>query len=212
MNIAELYDTAPTPAAGADRALVPGERRSRAPIAETKRPVELPAASSHELVRPWRTAALVAGTIAAAELVVLIAVGAVLVAKPLSRTLQRHAEATALAPAKKQKPAEAARTRSTSTAARLTRSQTSVMVLNGNGRSGAAAGAATRLHNFGYVVAATGNARRQDYASSVVMYRAGYRGEALRLAHDLKIRVVGPLDGMRKGALMGGHLAVIVGA
>jgi hypothetical protein len=207
MNIAEPYDTALIRAAGVNC----GGRRSRAPIAETKRPVELSAASPHELVRPWRTAALVAGTIAAAELVVLIAVGAVLVAKPLSRSLQRHAEATAFAPAKKQAPAEK-RTRSTSVAARLTRGQTSVMVLNGNGRSGAAAGAATRLHNFGYVVAATGNAKRQDYASSLVMYRAGYRGEALRLARDLKIRVVGPLDGMPKSALMGGHLALILGA
>jgi hypothetical protein len=44
------------------------------------------------------------------------------------------------------------------------------------------------------------------------MYRGGFRGEALRLARDLHVKVVGPLDGMRPAALMGGQLAIIVGA
>jgi hypothetical protein len=62
------------------------------------------------------------------------------------------------------------------------------------------------------VIASTGNARRQDYASTVVMYRGGYRGEALRLAKDLHVKVVGPLDGLKPAALMGGQLALIVGS
>ena len=45
---------------------------------------------------------------------------------------------------------------------------------------------------------------------SVVMYRPGYRGEALRLARDLRIKIVGPLDGLRIGDLMGAHVAVVV--
>jgi hypothetical protein len=44
------------------------------------------------------------------------------------------------------------------------------------------------------------------------MYKGGYRGEALRLARDLHVKVVGPLDGLRPSALMGGQLALIVGA
>jgi hypothetical protein len=45
---------------------------------------------------------------------------------------------------------------------------------------------------------------------SVVMYRPGFRGEALRLARDLRIRIIGPLDGLSVGDLMGAHLALVV--
>jgi hypothetical protein len=62
------------------------------------------------------------------------------------------------------------------------------------------------------VIAGTGNARRQDYAATVVMYKPGFRAEGLRLARDLKAKVVGPLDGLKPSALMGGQLAVVLGA
>ena len=45
----------------------------------------------------------------------------------------------------------------------------------------------------------------------VVMDRPGFRAEGMRLAHDLGIKVVGPLDGIHAGALDGGQLALIVG-
>ena len=87
-----------------------------------------------------------------------------------------------------------------------------MLVLNGNGRTGAAAAAATQLHSLGYRVSGTGNAHREDYATSVVLYRKGFEAEGLRLAHDLQIRVTGPLDGLSTSALHGGQLAVILGA
>jgi hypothetical protein len=43
------------------------------------------------------------------------------------------------------------------------------------------------------------------------MYRAGRRGEALRLGRDLRIRLVTPLDGLRPRNLLGAQLAVVVG-
>jgi len=43
------------------------------------------------------------------------------------------------------------------------------------------------------------------------MYRGGHRGEALRLARDLRIRLVSPLDGLRPRELKGARLAVVVG-
>jgi hypothetical protein len=49
------------------------------------------------------------------------------------------------------------------------------------------------------------------YGRSVVMYRVGRRREALRLARDLRIRLVSPLDGLRPRDLLGGQLAVVVG-
>ena len=57
--------------------------------------------SAQELIRPWRTATLVASLVAALELVLLLGAAAILVAKPLAHSLQRHAVAAAYAPAKK---------------------------------------------------------------------------------------------------------------
>jgi hypothetical protein len=62
-----------------------------------------------------------------------------------------------------------------------------------------------------YLIAAVGNASRSDYRRSLVMYRPGYRGEAARLARDVGIRLVTPLDGLRRSQLMGAHVAVILG-
>jgi len=180
--------------------------------------VDAPFPTPHDLVRPWRRATLLAGLIAAVELVLLIAATAMLVAKPLSHAIRRHAEAVALAPSKQATQAKQAK----ETIRRLAtpppvgkprpRDRVRIMVLNGNGRAGAAAGEASKIHSLGYRVSGTGNARRSDYATSVVMYSPGYRAEGLRLARDLQVKVVGPLDGIRKGGLLGGQLAVVVGA
>jgi hypothetical protein len=43
------------------------------------------------------------------------------------------------------------------------------------------------------------------------MYRPGYAAEGARLGHDLHVRVIRPLDGMRTAKLMGAHLVLIVG-
>ncbi len=176
--------------------------------------MEVPASSVQELVRPWRTATLVVTAVAAVELVLLCGAGVLLLAKPLSRSLRHHAEVSAVASAKRaaRTPPAARRTTGSAPVPKLTRAQTSVIVLNGNGRSGAAAQGASTLHGLGYVVAGTGNARRQDYAATVVMYRHGFRAEGLRLARDLNAKVVGPLDGLKPSALMGGQLAVVVGS
>jgi hypothetical protein len=93
---------------------------------------------------------------------------------------------------------------------RLKRVDTSVMVLNGNGVPGAAHEAAARVRERGYSIGDVGNAKRTAYMRSVVMYRPGYRGEALRLARDLRIKIVGPLDGLRIRDLMGAHVALVI--
>jgi len=169
-----------------------------------------------ELIRPWRTATIVASLIAAVELVLLLAGAALLLAKPLSHALMRHAHSAAVVtPAKKTKAPAAAKPHPKPhpvAKPTLARSKTSVAVLNGNGRDGAAAAEASRLHGLGYPIASTGNARRQDYATSVVLYRPGYQAEGARLARDLDVKVVGPLDGMTRKALHGGELAIILGA
>jgi hypothetical protein len=171
--------------------------------------------AAEELVRPWRRATIVASLLAAVELVLLLGAGALLLARPLSHLLQRQAAAAAasrplkhhatraLVPVPKPKPVAKPK---------LARSELAILVLNGNGQSGAAGMAAGRLRHLGYRIAATGNAKRQDYATTVVLYRAGYAGEAARLAHDVGAKVVGPLDGLSPAALRGGQLAVIVGA
>jgi hypothetical protein len=173
--------------------------------------------TANELIRPWRRATFVVSTVAAVELVLLLGAATLILAKPISRALRDHASATASATKHEQKavPKTAPAVKRVTPAdpkPKLTRAQTSVIVLNGNGHEGAAAAGADRLRRFGYVIAGTENARRQDYAATVVMYRAGYRAEGLRLAHDLKVKVVGPLDGLAPSALQGGQLAIVIGA
>jgi hypothetical protein len=169
--------------------------------------------TSPEALRPWRTATLVATLVAAIELVLLVGAALLLLAKPLAHAMERHAQAAAVAPAKSVKK-ERAVVHHLARAAlpKLLRSQTGVFVLNGNGRNGAASTAAARLAGLGYHVPGKGNAARQDYATSVVMYRKGYEPEGRRLARDLHVKVVGPLDGLRTSALHGGQLVVVLGA
>ena len=82
-----------------------------------------------------------------------------------------------------------------------------MIVLNGSGRSGAAAASAERIRGVGYTIGSVGNAPRSDFARTIVMFRPGYRAEAVRLAADLKLKIVGPLDGLRRSDLLGAHLA-----
>jgi LytR cell envelope-related transcriptional attenuator len=164
-------------------------------------------AAARELVRPWRTATLVASAVAAVELVIILVAGVALVGKPLAEKMSDTARDRTLGV-----PAVASKTRPKvgSSVPRLSRIETTVMVLNGNGVTGAAHEAAARVGEHGYSIGEVGNAKRTDYMRSVVMYRAGYRGEALRLARDLRIKIVGPLDGLRVRDLMGAHVAVVV--
>ena len=156
---------------------------------------------------PWRTATLVASTVAALELVALLVLGVVLLAKPVSDHVRQAAEAKVLTPVKAT-PRRAAPVG----APKLTRARTSVIVLNGNGRAGAAAEGADAVRRFGYTIGTVGNAPRSDFTRTLVMYRPGYRPEALRLAKDLRVKIVGPLDGLRPADMLGAHVALIVGS
>jgi hypothetical protein len=173
--------------------------------------VDAPLLTPHELVRPWQRATAVAAAIAAIEFVFLLGGGVYLLAKPISHALRREAVASVKAPPSKQ-PRQATRRPTAPPVKTRPRDQVKIMVFNGNGVNGAAGSTAAHLHGLGYRIAGTANAGRQDYASSVVMYRPGFRAEGLRLAHELGVKVVGPLDGIGTGALRGGELAVIVGA
>lgn len=154
----------------------------------------------------WRTRALVAWAVAGVELVALLGVAAVLVLPSLVANFEGAARAHELAPA-------APRATPTRGQGRpiLSRSETSVVVLNGNGISGAASASADRVRALSYVVANVGNSPRPNSGRTVVMYRGGFDREAKRLAADLGVKLVGPLDGLRAPDLMGAHLAVVVG-
>jgi hypothetical protein len=151
---------------------------------------------------PWRTIAVVAAGIATLELLGLVAVGIAFLAKPVMH--RARTEATTSAAAAK-KPSRAP------VGPLLPRRAVSVTVLNGNGVSGAAAAEASRVRARGYKIRLVGNAPRSGYGRSVIMYRAGLRGEAQRLGRDLQIWLVSPLDGLRRRDLKGAKLAVVVG-
>ena len=165
------------------------------------------------LVRPWRTAALVAVAVAAVELLVLVVVGGALIAKPSTGTSSRPAAKTAAAKSPHHTTI-AVKTphRAAAPAAHLARGKVTVLVLNGNGRQGAAASTASRVSRHGYRIGDVANAPRSDFTRSLVMYRKGFEGEGRRLAHDLGIGIVGPLDGLRASQLHGAHAVVVVGA
>jgi hypothetical protein len=163
-------------------------------------------------VRPWRTATVLIAVVAAIELVLLIVAGGALLARSAvddARPANKSKPAaTATAPPAKAPAAPKAK----AVPAELPRRKVRVVVLNGNGRQGAAASAASRVSQRGYRIGVVGNAARHDYAQSIVMYRRGFEGEGRRLARDLGVKVVGPLDGMRQGQLHGAHAVFILGA
>lgn len=173
-----------------------------------------PLAAPDALVRPWRTAAFVAGAVALVELLLLLILGGGRLAGAVSDRIQLAASERANAPITRpavDKKRTAPRT-AAATAATRPRSRTVVLVLNGNGRTGAAAAAATRVRDEGYKVGAVGNAARSDFRRSLVMYRPGFEGEGRRLARDLHVKLVGPLDGMRIRDLGRAHVVFILGA
>ena len=180
--------------------------------------MQAPLLGSDLAFRPWRTATVVAGLIAIVEFVALVVLGAMLLAKPLSHAVLRQAESAASsAPVKKAavkvvKGTPAVPKHLGAVKPKLARAHTGILVLNGNGRTGAASAEAATLQHLGYPPATTANAARHDYATTVVMYRPGLRIEGIRLARDLHVKVVGPLDGLRPAALHGAKLVVILGA
>ena len=162
-------------------------------------------------VRPWRTATVLIAAVAAIELVLLVIVGGALLAKP---------EPAGRRAAPKAKAAASAVPRSEA-AMQGTRHE------GGPGRAAAAQGAGRRAqrqrppgrrrrggrtrHRKGYRIGLVGNAPSHDYPRSLVMYRRGFEGEAQRLARDLGVKVVSPLDGMRPAQLHGAHAVFILG-
>jgi len=157
----------------------------------------------------WRTATLVAGGVAAVELLLLLVIGLPMLGHSVSSHVRTAAEHKVFAPepaatAKQQAPKDTTRL--------LPRGKTEILVLNGNGRAGAAAQEGRKVHRLGYRIAGVGNASRTDYAQTIVMYRPGRRDEAQRLAKDLGAKVVAPLDGMRLRDMMGAHVALVLGS
>jgi LytR cell envelope-related transcriptional attenuator len=167
--------------------------------------------------QPWRTAALVATAVAAVELFILLLLGFVFGAKAFSdktttatvaaikREVPAAAASKAGTDAKPQQPVKHERS------GPLPRGKTSVVVLNGNGIPGAAAVSADRAHGLHYIVTATGNAPRTDFPRSLVMFRPGFKPAAARLAKDMGVKRVIPLDGIQKNDLQGAQLALIIG-
>lgn len=157
-------------------------------------------------VRQWRTAAIVLTGVAVVELVLLIVIGGAFLSRTDSETVAptKH-RATTVAKVKPMKSAPA-------TAQALPRRKVGVLVLNGNGRSGAASIAASQVTQRGYHVRGVANAPTTEYSHSIVMYRPGFKSEGARLARDLDVTIVGPLDGMRPSQLHGAHTVLILGA
>jgi LytR cell envelope-related transcriptional attenuator len=172
--------------------------------------VDHPLAAPEALVRPWRLAAFIAAAVATVELLILLAIGGGALLDSVSHRLEREAQQRALEPAAK--PKTASTSKQAKATPELPRRRVVVRVLNGNGRTGAAAAAAARVRGRGYKIGFVGNAPRTDFATSLVMFKPGFAGEAQRFARDLRVKRVGPLDGVRPGELGRAHVVFILGA
>ena len=174
-------------------------------------PVDHAAPTPSDLVRPWRTATLVLTGVAAVELVLLVGAGAVLLGRKLApHVTHAHAARTTVHPKPHPVRIHVPKPQPVGVA-RVPRGRTTVIVLNGNGHTGAAGSEARSIRAKGYPVSHVGNAGRTNYPRSLVMYRPGFRAEGFRLARDLGIRLVTPLDGLRPRALGRAKLTVVVG-
>ena len=167
-------------------------------------------------IRPWRSAALIAAGIAAIELLLLVVAGIAIFAKPFADHVEKTTAATVAKATAQLAPRPRVSTPSKPAAdpvpvAKLSRSETSVLVLNGNGRNGAAGEAAAVVQALRYLLAGTADAPRNDFARSMIMFRPGFEGEARRLADDVRVKRVAPLDGMKARDLQGAHVVLILG-
>ena len=160
-------------------------------------------------MRPWRTATLVIASLAAIELVLLVVAGSALVSRDEARATAKTATPATAAVARKLRTTSASVGK---VAVELPRRSVEVVVLNGNGRKGAAAATASRVSRRGYRIGLVGNAASHDYPRSIVMYRLGFAAEGKRLARDLGVPIVSPLDGMRPTQLAGAHAVLILGS
>lgn len=161
-------------------------------------------------VRPWRTAAVIAGAIALVETLILLVLGGGALAEAVSDRVQVAARENVRAAQSKPQPTR--RKPERIPAAKVPRRKVAVVVLNGNGRTGAAAAAASRVRGEGYKIRSVGNAPHTGFPRSIVMFRPGFAGEGRRLARDLGVKQVGPLDGIRPRGLRGAHAVYIIGA
>jgi hypothetical protein len=158
---------------------------------------------------PWRAAAVLAAGVALVELVALIAIGLVhlapkATAEPTPKTAAsvvrpRHVHVRVVH--KVHVPSVPLRPRS----------HVRVLVLNGNGVGGAASSEAARLEAQGYRIGGATNAERHDYARSMVMFVPGWAKEARRLAHDVGVRMVAPVDGLHPAQLRGSGVVLLLG-
>ena len=155
----------------------------------------------------WRTATFVVAGLAALELAALVAIGVAVLGRSVAHQVKDAAYAKAASVPTPTVPKQTA-----PGAPKLTRVETGVLVLNGSGVAGAAGAEADALRARGYLITNVGNADQQSSATrTLVMYRPGYRAEAARLARDAKARIVTPLDGMRREALLGAQVVIVVG-
>jgi hypothetical protein len=172
-------------------------------------PVNLPSS------RNWRVTALAAAAFAALELVLLVIIAIAAIGLPFAEEQKAQAQADVARSATEDQEARPERAKGGAHAAvpvaTQPREETSVVVLNGNGITGAADLAAVGVRKHHYVLTGTGNAPRSDFPRTLVMYRPGFAGEAHRLARDVGVRRVAPLDGMRAGDLLGAQIALVVG-
>jgi hypothetical protein len=149
---------------------------------------------------PWRAAAFAAGAVALAELTALLALAGAHLFHVHHAAAPQSSATTPARPVTK-----------TVVHPIRPRSRVSVLVLNGNGVSGAAGAEAAQILARGYRHAVPADAS-STYAQSVVLFRPGWQREAQRLAREVGISAVTPLDVRLPGSERDYQVVLILGA
>jgi LytR cell envelope-related transcriptional attenuator len=158
---------------------------------------------------PWRAVAVLAAGVALVELVALIAIGLMHLAP--KATAEPTAASTAKPAVHVAGQVRVVHTVKVPSVPLRPRSHVRVLVLNGNGVGGAASAEAARLEAHGYRIGGATNAARHDYARSMVMFVPGWIKEARRLARDVGVRMVAPVDGLHPSQLKGSGVVLLLG-
>ena len=160
---------------------------------------------------PWRAVAVLAAGIALVELVALIAIGLMHLAPKATAEPKPASTTEATAHVAGRVHVRVVHTVKVPSGPLRPRSRVRVLVLNGNGVGGAASAEAARLQARGYRIGGATNAERHDYARSMVMFVPGWIKEARRLAHDVGVRMVAPVDGLHPAQLRGSGVVLLLG-
>ena len=154
----------------------------------------------------WRTATIVAASLAALEFAALLAIGVTVLGKSVAHRVQEKAYAQVSGAARAHDASADRRSSASALEDGGARAQRRWDL-----RSCRSDGRDCFVHAATSSRASATQVTPDSSTRTLVMYRDGYRAEGVRLARDARAHLVSPLDGMPQRALLGAQVVIVVG-